>query len=238
MADGADLEFLILSFLDQSEGPVGSGAICERLRVEGMAVSEATVGRFLRELDFRNYTRRSGFRGREITEAGRARVRELKQDRALAQSSTELMRAVRAQALHEVLDVLVVRRALEREAARLAAMNRTDEDLAALETMVRRYESADVDEAAEADFAFHTRLAECSGNRVLLAATQLIHAEAQSRVIPADVRERLKPDLSRQHHDILAAIRARDAQTAEQVMLLHLNGLIEAVQQCCPPIPE
>lgn len=232
MSEGADLEFLILGFLDHSEEPVGSGAICDWLRQNGSEISEATVGRFLRELDFRDLTERSGFRGRTLTEKGRSRLAEIRRERDIEISSSEFLRALRANDVEEVVGVLVARRALEREVARLAAVCATDRDIEALESFVNRYETSEqIGAAAEADFAFHSRLAEVCGNKVLQAATRLIHAEAQASMIPEPIRRKLKPFLSQQHREILEAIRVHDPQRAESAMISHLDGLIEAVQR-------
>jgi GntR family L-lactate dehydrogenase operon transcriptional regulator len=223
---------LILSFLGRAEGPVGSGAVCDWLRQDGNEISEATVGRFLRELDFRDLTERSGFRGRILTEKGQARLAELRHERSVALSSTELMRALRANnGIEEVVGVLVARRGLEREIARLAAVYATDRDLEALEALVDRYETVDhLGAAAEADFAFHSRLAEVAGNKVLQAATRLIHAEAQATMIPEQIRRKLKPQLGRQHREILEALKVHDPDRAESAMVGHLDGIIEAVK--------
>ncbi|HYG59309.1 MAG TPA: FCD domain-containing protein [Symbiobacteriaceae bacterium] len=228
----ADLEFLILSYLDRSDGPVGSGVICDWLRRDGNEISEATVGRFLRELDMRDLTLRAGYRGRTLTEQGLARLAELRRERVAALSSTELVRALRGSALEDVVGVLVARRALEREIARLAAKYATDRDLEVLTVLIGRYETVEnPGAAAEADFTFHTRLAEIAGNKVLQAATRLIHAEAQVNAIPEPVVRKIKPALSRQHHEILAAIQAHDQQRAEAAMVQHLDFIIEAVKR-------
>lgn len=228
----AELEYLVLSVLDQAAEPVGSGAVCEWLRQHGHELSEATAGRFLRELDFRGLTERAGFRGRQLTAEGQNRLAELRRQRAAAASSEELLNAIRATGLKDLVDVLVARRALEREIASLAAARVTDRDLEAMEVLLTRYEAADAAEAAaEADFAFHERLAEVAGNKVLQAATRLIRAEAESVPIPDAIRRRLKPQLARQHREILAALRARDPRWADRAMVAHLDGLIESVQQ-------
>lgn len=232
VSDEAELEYLVLSYLDQIDGPVGSGAICDWLRQEGNDISEATVGRFLRELDIRNYTERTGFRGRTLTEKGQARLAKLRHERAVAHSSTELMRALRANDLDEVVGVLVARRALEREVARLAAACATERDIEALDVLIHRYETVGhLGAAAEADFAFHARLAEISGNKVLQATTRLIHAEAQASMIPEPIRRKLRPTLALQHGEIVDAIRNRDCVRAEAAMVKHLDLLIEAVQR-------
>jgi len=232
MAEDLELEYLVLGHLATSDGPVGSGVICDWLRQIGSEISEATVGRFLRELDLASYTERWGFRGRTLTEKGRARLAQLEHNRALAHSSTQLMSALHPEDLNEVVGVLVARRALEREAARLAAICATDRDIEALEVLLGRYEIvSDPEAAAAADFTFHARLAEVSGNKVLQAATRLIHDEAQSSMIPESIRRMLKPTLSRQHVEILEAIRAHDSERAEQIMIQHLNLLIDAVER-------
>ncbi|HEY3368973.1 MAG TPA: FCD domain-containing protein [Symbiobacteriaceae bacterium] len=234
MADGDDLEYLILSFLDRSDGPVGSGAICEWVRQNGREVSEATVGRFLRQLGVQDLTQRSGFKGRTLTEKGQAKLVQLRHERVLAHSSTELVEALRAGDLTECVDVLVARRALEREATRLAAMLATPRDLEALDTLVNRYEAVgNVRATAETDFAFHVRLAEISGNRVIQAATRLIHAQAQSSMIPAPIQLKLKPMSAQQHREIVEAIRAHDPERAESAMVAHLNFVIEVIQRHC-----
>ncbi|HWI62087.1 MAG TPA: FCD domain-containing protein [Symbiobacteriaceae bacterium] len=232
MLQEVELEFLVLGYLARTDGPVGSGVICDWLRHEGHDISEATVGRFLRELDVQNYTERAGFRGRTLTDKGEARLAQLRHQQALSQSSGDLMKALQGGSLDHVVEVLVARRGLEREIARLAAMCASDRDIEALELLINRYEVVgDLGASAEADFAFHARLAEISGNKVLQAATQLIHAEAQGSMIPEPIRHKLKPELSRQHAAILDAIRTHDPDSAEGAMLQHLDLLITAVQQ-------
>lgn len=70
-------------------------------------------------------------------------------------------------------DVLEVRRCLEVEAARLAALRRTETQLAELtelhDTRAAAYATGDLDTATEADLTFHRRIAEAAGNPVLLA---------------------------------------------------------------------
>ncbi|HYF90898.1 MAG TPA: FCD domain-containing protein [Symbiobacteriaceae bacterium] len=232
MSEGADVEYLVLSLMGQAEEPVGSGAVCDWLRRHGNTISEATVGRFLRQLDYRGLTERTGYRGRRLTEVGRARWTELQQELALSRTSREFIRALTAADLKEVIDVLIARRALEREVARLAAKLATEQDLEALSAMVSRYEAAGLArETSEADFAFHVRLAQITGNRVLLAATQLIHAQAAMALIPASIHRALKPGLSQQHREIFNAIAAHDPDRAETAMITHLDGVINAIRK-------
>ncbi|HWI52388.1 MAG TPA: FCD domain-containing protein [Symbiobacteriaceae bacterium] len=232
MNEADELEYLVLSLLGQSEEPVGSGAICDWLRKNGQATSEATVGRYLRQLDFRGLTERDGYRGRVLSDTGHDRLNELQRERVMTRSSHDLMRALSGEHLSEVIDVLVARRALEREIARLAATRASERDVAALEELVERYEAATQSQAAATiDFAFHVRLAELTGNRVLQAATSLIHTQAHSAMIPANVYRKMKPGLARQHREIVEAIRQHDPDHAEHVMVSHIDHIIGVLQK-------
>lgn len=232
MSETPDLELLVLTVLDIADSPVGSGAVCDWLRQQGASISEATAGRFLRELDRKGLTERAGFQGRKLTPEGHARLSELRRQRTAAASSTELVNALRANGLQDLIDVLVARRAIEREIAHLAATRVTDRDLEAMETLLQRYETVDSAlAAAEADFGFHERLAEVAGNKVLQAAAHLIRSEAQAVPIPAAIQRRLRPVLARQHRDILEALKARDAVQAEAAMVTHLDQLVESIEK-------
>ena len=72
--------------------------------------------------------------------------------------------------LHEVLQVMELRMALEELSAKLAARNRTDEQIRAIEHACRALGEVFGQGAAakEADFAFHRAIAVASGNSVLV----------------------------------------------------------------------
>lgn len=231
-SNAEDVEFLILECLGQADSPVGCGAVADYLRRHGYPVSEATAGRLLRDLDLRGYTTRAGFRGRSLTEVGLARLGSLRHNRTLSTYSSELVEALSARRVEEVVDILVARRAVERETARLAAERAGPEDVAALEVILDRYEKADSPAAiAKADMDFHQKLAEISGNRVLEAATRLVHGEVATTPLPPSVTRRMHRRLAEEHRQILDSIRARDPAAAEQAMVRHIEGIIEAVRQ-------
>lgn len=232
MNESDELEYLVLGLLGQSEEPVGSGAICDWLRKNGQTTSEATVGRFLRQLDYRGLTEREGYRGRILSDAGHHRWDELQRERTMTRSSRDLVRALSGAALDEVIDVLVARRALEREIARLAAIRATERDVAALAELVERYgDATQAQSAAMVDFAFHVRLAEVTANRVLQAATTLIHTQAHSAMIPAEVYRKMKPGLAQQHREIVEAIRLHDPDRAEHAMISHIDHIIGVIKK-------
>src|SRR5688500_786332 len=110
-------EHTLLHLLDATGGPAGSGTLMKWLDELGFRVSEPTVGRFLRVLDRRGLTERVSNKGRGLTEAGRARLRKLCDDDSQSRYERQLMSSIRSTTVEGIVDVLVARRALERETA-------------------------------------------------------------------------------------------------------------------------
>ena len=73
------LELVALSVLADAQGPVGSMRLAEAFQEAGHGLSQATAGRFLRQLDLLGLTRGDGGkRGRTITKDGMARLDDLR----------------------------------------------------------------------------------------------------------------------------------------------------------------
>ena len=138
---------------------------------------------------------------------------------------------------------LEVRTALEVEAASLAAQRRTPEQLAAIEAAVNRLvelEKEDhnpIQEAINADFAFHRSIAIATGNAYFLEYL----ANVGENVIPrsrlhvdADAHQRYLHTLNQEHQLIYRAIKAQDPVAAAEAARNHLlksrNRLKRAVR--------
>lgn len=218
---------MILSALAEARDPVGSGAASEALRAAGLEVSEATAGRMLRTLDLRGYTSRDGFRGRFLTPLGLGRLEEIRRERQRTSTSKELMNLLRASHRDDLIDILVARRAIERETARLAALNARQEDLRELSEVVGLTPGSDGGE----DVRFHKLIARASGNRVLEAAVDLIRQDAQLSPVLVYIRQQVQSTLVAEHRRILRAIQSRDPVAAEAAMVDHLENLIGDVRK-------
>lgn len=133
-------------------------------------------------------------------------------------STDELSGAVtRRLAAAQRSDTVEVRRALEVEAARLAAVRRTPDDLVALDGALARREAAwrsgRVDEFVEADAALHAVIVAAAHNAMLADLYASIGAALRASLADA-MGPALHPDRYVDHGTLVDAIRAGDAERA------------------------
>ncbi len=132
------------------------------------------------------------------------------------------------------------REGIEPTVARLAALNRTDDDLQALSDIATRLEAAapdDVVRFAEENVHWHYALAVASHNDLLRAIvaslTGLIQEAGQiEAVIPPDVREQVV----KAHRRIYEAIVAGDGDAARRRMERHLGAYSRRAAEVLPAV--
>lgn len=232
LGSSVHVEHAILHILEHTE-TLGSGAIWEQLDALGYPGSEPTVGRFLRTLDRQELTNRVSNRGRQVTAAGRERIAELCEAADQLHYETELVRTLRAATIDDILDVLIARRALERETCRLAAVNATDDEIAQLGATIaeQRRSMQTTGLAIDADVRFHALIAQAARNRVLTAAIELIRRDKQITLILNAILKRAGHRWVTGHVQIFDAIKSRSPERAEKAMLHHLDSLIDDVRK-------
>jgi GntR family transcriptional regulator, transcriptional repressor for pyruvate dehydrogenase complex len=132
--------------------------------------------------------------------------------------------------LPRIREVFEFRKAVEREAARLAARRRTDEDVTRLEAAHSVIESdQETRRFRSADSQFHLGIAEAAGNRWMRDAIDAARTEVW---MPADthydhVLDRHTRD---EHGKILEAIRNQDEEAAARLMDEHLASTLEVLE--------
>lgn len=226
-------EFLALTALTTADGPLGAAGMTRLFHAEGYHVSEATMGRFLRQLDELGLTRAiNNTKGRVITEAGGQRLDALRTERRRSRHGARLLSAVRADDVTELVDLLQVRRLVEVESARLAALRATDDEVEQIVSLGESniHQADQGDEISAPSMAFHRLLAEASHSRMLTAVTLLLLDPAN------DPLERMLEELAAQagvvidhvtdHQTIASAIGRRDPGEAMRAMSLHMDKLI------------
>lgn len=125
-----------------------------------------------------------------------------------------------------LLELLELRRVVEAGAAGLAAMRRTDEDIALMEAEVAAMKGMldDVDAFTDADIRFHAALLRATGNQLLIKLIELIGPLLRvGRRMSVERRPDGPAESLHGHQEILGAIRDGDVDLARQRMREHLS---------------
>jgi GntR family transcriptional repressor for pyruvate dehydrogenase complex len=201
----------VLALITERRLKPGDPLPTERELTESYGVGRSSVREALRVLESKGVIRSSGKRSFAVAEYGNP-----------LNHSMNLLLTLQEADLHDLFEV---RRVLEVEAAALAAVRRTDDDLARMARAVdEMQEGLDSEERyIAADVRFHLAIAEATRNRISLhlmhAIRDLLHrALASIYHIPGSAERSLE-----QHEAILAAITKGDAGSAREAMRRHLT---------------
>lgn len=238
------MERVTLDLLSRAEGPVGSRRLVETFREHGIHVAEATAGRFLRQLDWEGLTRPVSKQGRVLTEHGFVRLKQLRLLERLDYHSAELVRAINAIDVDELIDLLYVRRAVEAEAARLAAVRATAEECEQIRTAVdsqMRRVMASTD-GTEYGLSFHLLVARASHNSTLRALIGVLVDPASDpvdRLINVlSVQSGAQSAFTQEHRDVAEAICAHEADAAQNAMRHHIDAVIRLFERYRSQVPD
>jgi GntR family transcriptional repressor for pyruvate dehydrogenase complex len=138
--------------------------------------------------------------------------------------------------LQTVLEIVELRRAIEAEAAALAAVRRTSKDLEAM-----RRSLADLDAAVHAgrdgvaeDVNFHRTIAVATGNAQFLAVLQFLgqYLHGATRVTRANeaTREDFARQVREEHAAVMDAIERESAADARRSAARHMTGAVRRMR--------
>jgi len=221
-----ELELLLL--IGAAGEPLGARELSRRLSGPDR-VSESTMNRLLRRLDEQGLTRSQAGRGRVLSPAGRALADQARTEQRWHDNLSQL----EIKTLDDVRDLVVARRALEREIVRSAAVSATADDIEVLKRYLAEHEGAIDSEFDRRKVAidFHRQLARSCPNRMLRAAALVLfdpRFDVLEQVLDIVTAGRGRTSASPHEHDsIIDAIIRRDADAAESAMLQHLDRLAE-----------
>lgn len=227
------LEADALAIIRDAAQPVGSGALSGLLRQLGHVVSEATIGRLLREFDLAGYTLKAGFQGRTLSAEGREHLQALANKEKSLLWGVEFADAIKGHEKEKLLEVLIARRAIESELAALAAGNATAEGLKILNSIVdeQRRTLAAGGMTARQDVDFHAVIARMARNRVLESAIGLIRQDTQLSPVLEYIRKHVHSMIYIDHDNIRKAISSRQPAQARDAMIIHIDNLIADVER-------
>ncbi|MEM5520121.1 transcriptional regulator NanR [Sulfitobacter sp. AS59] len=159
-----------------------------------------------------------------ITHGGRSRVNALTAGVAFSQLD-DIAKLLLSSEPANIDHLKVIRHILERGTARLAAAKCTSKDANDLSELIelQRAQLGDADAFMKADIAFHTRLAEITGNPLIKAITEMMLTwlfEYHSSLLLWSGRE--ETTLS-EHAVIVERLRANDADGTERALEDHLS---------------
>jgi GntR family L-lactate dehydrogenase operon transcriptional regulator len=227
------LELAVLSLMVGEFKPIGSGAVSQTLRTKGYTFSESTIGRLLAGLDHSGYTSRMGFQGRLITAQGQQRLAYLQFMEERSRYGFRFLNTLDSKEKKNMIEILVARRAVERELAGLAALYATKAQIRLLEDICHEHHKSSVGKkvSAEQDVKIHRLIAHCAGNAVLASALDLIIQNSQLSPIFEYIRNQVQSRVAEEHAKIYQAIADRNPEAADRAMLEHLESLIVNVEK-------
>jgi len=126
-----------------------------------------------------------------------------------------------------VLEIFAVRRILEPAASGLAARNADEEAVAQLREVVASVDqAADVESLVEHDLEFHRGIAEATGNTYLARLIDSLSSHTvRARIWRGITQENAVGRTLQEHHAILDAISAGDADLASALTVVHVSGV-------------
>lgn len=229
----SETEYKILQIIQQEGAPVGSGTISVKMSLEDESLSEATVGRILRSLDQKGLTRKVGFQGRVITQDGLNEMKQFEQNKEKETHIHRFINLTRVEEKNELIDILVARRAIEREMAALAAKKINAKLIKQLKGIIQKNEELVYKglSGAEEDVQFHQLIAKAAGNDILEATLNMIRKDAQLSPVLEAIRKEVGGTVVEDHKKILEAIEEGSPDKAGKAMELHINNLISDVNK-------
>jgi GntR family L-lactate dehydrogenase operon transcriptional regulator len=238
-------ELRILTIIADTDAPVGSRVLRQRLLQEGVDLSEATAGRWLSELTEQNLLAKRGRRGRVLTEAGSARLTSLQSRHDSLAGVSDLFQIYKALDPAHLLDLLHARRLVEPEIARLAALRSTDRELERMAEAADPNLSRQVPDGASVqdvqrreatmiawqDSHFHSAVAQGAHSPALAVTVRLLRSAEPHFPIFVRVREYMGHRVLIEHQEIADAILRRDADLAQDLMHRHIDGVLSDVER-------
>lgn len=222
-----NIEYDLLAYIVKGNEPAGASSLALELNT-----SQATIGRKLHELEFRGYLQKQSNKGRVITEKGREYYEELKNEELRKHKVNELLNESYVSSESDLLDILHVRRLLEREIGYLAAQNITVEECNNLKKILadQRREIKHGSLGDKQDLEFHSLLGKISGNNILAQMVNLIMTQGLAYLEFSYIRKTYSTAVA-DHEEVLEFLIKGDPDSAADSMVKHIDKIIRDVKK-------
>lgn len=153
-------------------------------------------------------------------------------DRDTISICAQLVRSAIAISPRDWVQYLEFRAAIEVQAARMAAPRANETFCMELENDLEQMGdlSRSVLECVQLDFQFHKRIVAMSGNELLRNSMEVIEQFVVGGMVQT-ANARPDPVGEKMHREIIAALRAKDADRAEHAMRVHMNAVDKAIRR-------
>jgi GntR family transcriptional repressor for pyruvate dehydrogenase complex len=200
--------------------PPGSTLPSERVLADQFGVSRSSVREAIRVLEQAGVLSVRMGSGTYVSDDGGSEAAALRVLAAL-------------QGDHSPLDIIVGRRGLEPECARLAAQHAHASDLRELQRLIEAQAKcvADGTDPSEADLDFHLALSQASHNSVLAALVEHLTEMMKRQSLWREIKSRSLSHPGRaerylaEHREILEHVSERDHDAAAESMAAHLDSI-------------
>lgn len=230
-------QYVLLTILSGSPEPMGSWAIQEELEKLGIEISSPSVGRYLKTLDNRQYTRKESNKGRVLEKKGREALKQFEVSLTNELFQSSVRSATKVTDVQRLIEVYTVRKAIEVEAVKLCVKNMTPEQYKRLELSIQDYKTRAIkgENFLDPSLDFHSIIAEGSGNSIMKAMIDLLLNSQKQLEGKMDELETRQPERGLQSSDehklISQAIFERNAELAAERMSSHMQKLIDVLQK-------
>lgn len=133
----------------------------------------------------------------------------------------------------DINDIFNVKRHIETQAAGLAAIKMSNDDINELVTILEKQEKAveegDSEKVRNLDTKFHDKIYEgCGSTTFELILSPVHHKLSKYRKASLDNRDRIFNSV-KEHREILESIKNRSSASAEEMMLKHIDNSYESI---------
>lgn len=234
--------YLLAHLLSQKNEPLGCWSLKVDLDACGVECSTATIGRYLKLLDSKEYTIQRSNKGRLLTPAGSIWLKQIEKKLERARMGDDITKVVHINGYDEMVDLMRVRKLIEVDAARLAAENANQEDLKRIDaTLVKHHDFVKNNlDPVEPALDFHLAVAQASHNKFMFAVLSLLSFEEKQ--IESTIKELRTRELGSvyvvEHDHIAQAIRNRTSEEAARLMEKHMQDILSNVEQQVAELDE
>jgi len=235
-----DLQYWILEFFDQQTLPKGAGTVLEELRGEGLQLSEAGIGRELRVLRTQGLLEKVGKQGHLITPSGKDRLHVLEGEKNLKDFFAGILGQPELMGGGNLIDLLIARKALEREAAYQATINASEEELLAIERIIKKqYEGMRKNQDySEFSAQFHREVFKAAKVPLLETLYNFIGISTKWQNFFIGTFKIYNTPLNISHEKIVEAMKRREPELAAATMAAHLDDVIANAKKLFPTLTK